>query len=387
MVLSNALLHGQCGRDRSSNVPWEAFFSWSNELLIFLKGNSTIGKHHLSPHHHLGLLFCLEFLFSPKFGQKYPGPWNWRRGSHLPKWMVGRWFCLLGWPIFRNYVSFREGTCKGPRLWCGCLHFRKFLHLSEKKAATEVRPLFCFSVWYGKNQLVSKDFRQNMFVFPSFSKKRDLENPPQKMNPKFYQGNLSYRYTSYGHLFINFMSRNESNHPTRINYNYITKTNLGCRLGIGRKLVFLLGKHILFEKKTLFTKRIELMYGFGGEFLLMVLVVVWGIFHKYGFSGEQKPLNKMQTSWPLTNQKKFRYTSRLVSKASYVIHFSQYLRRWPFPRVKNTYLWPLETTLGWFCHLQVSQRCREYCQPTDVQWRRSGGSFVEFLTWKKRFQN
>ena len=78
------------------------------------------------------------------------------------------------------------------------------------------------------------------------------------------------------------------------------------------------------KKKPLLTKRIELMYGFGGEFLLMVLVVVWGIFQKYGFSGEQKPLNKMQTSWPLRNQmffvEKFQCISRFVSFKSFLCH-------------------------------------------------------------------
>ena len=131
-----------------------------------------------------------------------------------------------------------------PRLWCGYLPFRKFLHLSEKKAATEVRPLFCFSVGTVKTTLFPRILGKTCLLFPHFQKKETWRILPQKMNPKFYQDDLSYRYTSYDHLFIHFMSSNESKHPTRINYNHITKTNLGCCLGIGRKLVFLLGKHI-----------------------------------------------------------------------------------------------------------------------------------------------
>lgn len=136
--------------------------------------------------------------------------------------------------------------------------FFTYLQKSSNRSASFVL-LFC---WYSKNHLVSTNFRQNMFFFPIIFQKRDLENPPKKMNPKFYQDTLSYRYTSYDHLFMHVMSSNESKHPTRINYNHITKTNLGCRLGIGRKLVFLLGKHIfLFEKQdTSRFKPIELMY-------------------------------------------------------------------------------------------------------------------------------
>ena len=187
---------------------------------------------------------------------------------------------LLGWPIFRNYVSFRKGACKGPhspRLWCGYLGASAlgdfFTYL--KKTATEVRPLFCFSVWYSKNHLVSTNFRQNMFVFLSFAKKETWRILPQKMNPKFYQGDLSYRYTSYDHWFIHVMSSNESKHPTRINYNHITKTNFGCCLGIGQTC-FLVGRptHLPLQKTRHVTfKPIELMYMIRG-----------GIF-AHGFSG------------------------------------------------------------------------------------------------------
>ena len=35
-------------------------------------------------------------------------PWN---KQSTWKWIVARWKFLLGWPIFRGYVSFREGKC------------------------------------------------------------------------------------------------------------------------------------------------------------------------------------------------------------------------------------------------------------------------------------
>ena len=127
------------------------------------------------------------------------------------------------------------------------------------------------------------------------------------------------------------------------------------------------------------------VYDSWGNFLLMVLVVVWGILQKYGFSGERKPLNKMQTPWPLTNQMFFLLRNFNISpgsyllRASHVIHFSQYLGRWPFFACWTPTFDPLKQRSDESRHLQVSQRCREYCQPTDVQWRRSGGEVLLFF--------
>lgn len=176
-----------------------------------------------------------------------------------------------------------------PRLWCGYLRFRRFLHLSDKKHVKKQQQkcVLCFAFLFGtvKTTLFPQILGKTCLFFPHFPKKRDLENPPQKMNPKFYQGDLSYRYTSYGHLFINFTSSNESKHPTRINYNHITKTNLGCRLGIGRKLVFLLGKHIfLFEKEPFHQT-------------YWIDVRIRGEIFAHGFSGCLRYLSKIWFQW------------------------------------------------------------------------------------------
>ena len=168
---------------------------------------------------------------------------------------------LWGWPIFRNSVSFKEAKCKGPLLSQALVRFRRFLHLSEKTC----------------------------FFFPSSSKQKRLgESSPKNESQVLYQDDLSCRYTSYDHLFINFMSSNESKHPTRVWTTTILPKLMWDAVWELDKLVFLLGKHIvLFEKKTLHQNLLNWCTD-PCEFLLVVLVVVWGIFQNIGFSGEKK---------------------------------------------------------------------------------------------------
>ena len=141
-------------------------------------------------------------------------------------------------------------------------------------------------------------------------------------------------------------------------------------------------------KKNLFTKRIELMYGFGGEFLLMVLVVVWGIFQKYGFSGEQnhwtkcKLLGHWQTRFFLLRNFNISPGSYLL-RASYVIHFYQYLRTWSFFAGKKHLPLTPRTTLGWNAIFRLASDAVSIVSPQMYNGGGRGGSFVEFLTWEK----
>lgn len=150
---------------------------------------------------------------------------------------------------------------RGPGFGVATFRFRRFLHLSEKKTATEVRPLFCYSVGTVKTTSFPRILGKTCF-FPIIFQKRDLENPPEKMNPKFYKA--AHRTGIHLMIICLYMSClvMKANTQQELTTTILRKPIWDAVWELDENLFSCWAKHIfLFEKKdTPRFKPIELMY-------------------------------------------------------------------------------------------------------------------------------